>query len=187
MPIITRTPTTAGAVYSDAGANNRRKYIVERVTVTTNASYLTLKSKLPASAAIVWASLAINSGNLVLANSTLTASILADQIDLVAGTAPPTTSGTSSVTSGVIARSGATLTAGTKWCGGPGGSTIQYKENTATVDHNLYLIPTDAGGSEDYNVNTTPSNGYNFGVVTGEIDVVLFYEDFSDVTALIQH
>ena len=183
MPSIARTPTTAGKLYKDVGINAARKTIVQRCQITAASSYFSLANQLPAACALVWASLKIATGSLTLANSASTGTdALCDEVALVAGV--PTTSGTNSVTTGVIAHSGTTLANGTEWRLSQANMT--YKENVTTSPVTLALIPTDWAGSQDYNVNTTPSNGYQFGSVSAEIDVVVVYDVFRDPDSLLE-
>lgn len=180
--MATRTPTTTPQTFNDVGVNCKRRTLTQCVTITSGASNIALLAQLPAYTAIVFASLKIVTGSLTLMNNGTAGT--ADVVDLVAGM--PTTDGTSTDTSKVVARSGATLTNGTEWQNSVHNSNCQYKENVSTSAVSLYLIPADAGAAVDYSVSTTPTSGFNFGTVTAEVDVELVYDEFRVVDDMLQ-
>lgn len=195
MPALT-IPSTDGGRFESYPERGRKGVIVERCVLTAGSSYFTLKTKLPARCRVLMNTLKIVAAVGLAHSGNSGTSVLCDTVALV--NALPTTDGTNATTTGIVAVSatGATssnTSGASRTVSAATGDldarayageqlTAANAYNTTSNEVSLYLIPLDTGGSEDFNVNTTPTNGYNFGG-GGTIDVEVWYEAYPTVKA----
>lgn len=191
MPVIADLPTTNGSLVYSFPERGRQGVLTELVPVTANTSYLTLKKQLPARCRVLMSSLKMTTAVSLQASDASGTSVLCDTIALC--NTLPTTNATSTTTTMVMAVSGAgvtststnasrTIAQGTAetsavfFAGEQLTAANAYA--TGTGDTTLYLVPMDTGGSEDFSVLTTPTNGYHFDS-TGYVEVNVWFEQYT--------
>ena len=196
MPIVSNPPTTNGLLSGSYPERGKSKVLIERVSITASSAYMTLTKKLPSRCRVLMSSLKVVAAVGLAHSGASGTSVLGDTFALC--NALMATDATSTTTTMVMARSAtgatSTNTSGASRSIAAGTSetdavffageqlTAANAYNTASSEVTLYLIPMDTGGSEDFNLATTVTNGYHFGT-TGTVDVQVWYDEFTTVAS----
>lgn len=196
MPANLTIPSTNGGRFESYPERGKRGVIIERASLTAGSSYYTIKTKLPSRCRVLMSSLKVLTAVGLAHSGASGTSVLCDTFALC--NALPTTNATSATTTMVMAVSatGATstattgasrsITAGTNETDARSYAgeqlTAANAYNSASSEVTLYLVPMDTGGSEDFNIATTPTEGYNFGT-TATVDVQVWYEELKTTNA----
>lgn len=167
MAILNTTPVTGGTIDYKVHGNSKVFHIIERVSIDDDSGYAALTQKLPARCRVDWVQFKLRS-----------AVVVADGVDTNGGT-PDTfalvnsiATGASTVSTMAYAVASTTLDSGTEQNRVPA-----VTSNTTTSPVSLYLRPIDSGGSQYFNLNSTPTSGFYFNA-DATVDVVIKGEVF---------